>query len=74
LTFLWAWGAALVITTTPVWEGRATIAAFFTRMIMGKKPIATLEGHPQQGEDLKQDEPNKAFEEKGVRETATSSS
>lgn len=38
ITFLWAWGAALVITVTPLVEGRKTIALFFSTMILGKKP------------------------------------
>lgn len=51
ITFLWAWGAALVITITPLVEGRKTIALFI-RFALGKKPMKVVQGaeSPAEGE------------------------
>jgi urea-proton symporter len=38
LTFIWAFGAALVITILPLWDGKDTIALFVRRMVLRKAP------------------------------------
>lgn len=44
LTFVWAFAATLVITVMPLWEGRRTIALFFSTMIRGREPPRSVEG------------------------------
>lgn len=42
LTFLWAFGATLVITIMPLIEGRKTIAIFFSTMILKREPTEVM--------------------------------